>query len=120
MSDDDFVSAFSACRLAPTDFDHRGHLRIAWLLVHRHPLECAIEETCAGIARIARLFGAPDKFNRTLSEALVRLIADAANRAPAATFEEFLLGNSAFVHDVRGVLAHYYSPSLLHSANAKR
>lgn len=119
MTDDDFVSAFLACRLAPSDFDHRGHLRIAWLFVRRHPLPRAIEETCAGIARIAQHFGAPDKFNRTLSEALVRLIAHAASAAPDATFEEFLRRNPAFVNDVRGVLAHYYSAGLLHSADAK-
>lgn len=120
MTDDDFVSAFSACRLAPEHFDHRGHLRIAWLLLRRHPLERAIEEICGGIDRIARHFGAPDKFNRTLSEALVRLIAHAAARAPAGTFDEFLAANPVFVTDVRGVLAQYYSADLLHSANAKQ
>lgn len=120
MNDDDFVHAFMNCRLSPGDFDHRAHLRIAWLLLRRHPLEQAIEEICAGIARIARHFGAPDKFNRTLSEALVRLMAHAARRSPNATFEQFLEANSAFVHNVRGMLAEYYSPGLLHSAAAKQ
>jgi hypothetical protein len=120
MTDDEFVSAFLECRLSPDDFDHRGHLRIAWLLQRRAPLEQAIEEICAGIARIARHFGAPDKYNRTLSEALVRLIAHADARMPHATFEAFLAANSTLVDNVRGVLARYYSPGLLHSVEAKQ
>jgi hypothetical protein len=120
MTDDEFVAAFMACRLAPEDFDHRAHLRIAWLLLRRHSLELAIEEICTGIARIALHFGAAEKFNRTLSEALVRLIARGEARAPNATFEEFLAANVALVQNVRGVLAEYYSPALLHSADAKQ
>ena len=120
MTDDEFVNAFMACRLAADDFSHRGHLRLAWLLLRRHPLERAIEEICTGIARIAEHFGAPDKYNRTLSEALVRLVAHADARAPSATFEEFLATNSALVHNVRGVLAEYYSAALLYSADAKQ
>lgn len=120
MTDDQFISAFLACRLSPADFDHRGHLRIAWLLLQRHPRDQAVEEICEGIARIARHFGAPDKYNRTLSEALARLMAHAAARTPTASFEEFLAANPVFVTDVRGVLGHYYSPGLLHSTNAKQ
>jgi hypothetical protein len=120
MSDDEFVNAFLQCRLSSDDFDHRGHLRIAWLLLRRYPLEQAIEEICVGIARSARHFGAPDKYNRTLSEALVRLIAHAEAHTPHAAFEEFVAANSALVHNVRGVLAQYYSPGLLHSVTAKR
>jgi len=120
MTDDEFMQAFETCRLSSDDFDHRGHLRIAWLLLRRHPLDRAIEEICSGIARIARHFGAPEKFNRTLSAALVRLMAHAAARSPDESFEAFLTANPAFVHDVRGLLAQYYSPGLLQSADAKQ
>ncbi len=121
MTDDDFVSAFLACRLSPDDFGHGAHLRIAWLLVRRHPLPHAIETICDGLERIAQHFGVPAKYNRTVSEALVRLVAHAIAGGPAdATFEEFVRANVPLVNDVRGVLAQYYSAGLLHSADARQ
>jgi len=120
IEDDDFVDAFLHCRIASTGFDHRAHLRIAWLLLNRLPLGDAIEATCKGIERIARHFGVPDKYNRTMSEALVRLIARARADDPGAGFEEFLARNVALSRDVRGVLAQYYSSDRLTSAEAKR
>lgn len=120
MTDDEFVSAFMQCRLSSADFDHRGHLRIAWLLLNRYPVEEAVEATCAGIQRIATHFGAPGKYNRTMSEALVRLIAHGRVRASHTGFEQFLAANPEFVHNVRGVLAHYYSSDRLSSNEAKR
>ena len=120
MNDDDFVQAFFDCRLAGNEFDHRGHLRVAWLLLQRFPISEAIERTCNGIARIAAHFGAPDKYNRTMSEALVRLIAAARHNSGTQTLEQFLEVNPMFATNARGVLANYYSHERLTSPDAKR
>ncbi len=77
MTDDEFLGAFTTCTLLPQQFNHRAHVRVAWLMLRRYPVDQAIERTCEGIARLAAHFGAADKFNRTLSEALVRLMARA-------------------------------------------
>lgn len=120
MNDDAFVEAFLECRLASSAFDHRGHLRIAWLLVQRHPLETAIEQICTGIERLAQHFGAPGKYHRTLSEALVRLIATAQARCQAQSFEAFVDANPIFATDVHGLLAQYYTSGSLCSRDAKQ
>jgi hypothetical protein len=117
MSDEEFLAAFLECRLPASAFDHRGHLRIAWLLLKRYPLEQAIEAICGGIARLAAHFGVPDKYNRTLSEALVRLMAH--DDSYATSLEAFLDANSRLLTDVGGLLARHYSPERLNSAAAK-
>jgi hypothetical protein len=118
MSDEDFLNAFVAGRLAREDFHHRAHLRAAWLMLHRYPLDEAIERTCDGIARLAMHLGAAEKFNRTVSEALIRLMSNACASGGDASFDEYLAANEWLVEDMRGVLAQYYSPDRLYSAEA--
>ena len=120
MTDEEFLCAFESSRLAPHEFDHRAHVRAAWLTLQRYPLEEAIERTCVGIERLATHFGAASKFNRTMSEALIRLMNRAASNSAATSFDEYLQANPWLRGDVRVALAEYYSASQLHSDRAKR
>src|SRR5215510_8461621 len=98
LSDREFLAAFLECRLTAAQFGHRAHLRAAWLLLQQHPVERAIDEICTGIARLAAHLGAPGKYHRTLSEALVRLMTHGG--AQRLAWEEFLDANQALVTDV--------------------
>lgn len=109
LSDEEFFAAFLECTLAPASFDHMAHLRIAWLMLQRFPLDRAINHTCHGIARLAAQFGVPDKFHRTLSEALVRLIHARLDGRPDGTWDGFLQCNPDIRMDARGLLSRYYS-----------
>lgn len=117
MSDEQFLAAFLNCSMPPAGFDHRGHLRAAWLLLQRYPLEQAVDRTCTGIARLAAHLGVPGKYHRTLSEALVRLMAAAG--AATQSWADFLRDNGPLVSDAQALLAKHYSASLLDSAAAR-
>ncbi len=117
LSDQEFIDAFLTCRLPAAQFRHRGHLRIAWLLLQRQPLELAIEEICNGIARLAAHLGAPGKYHRTLSQALVRLMAHGG--ATTLPWDEFLSANPELLTDVRSTVGRYYSSEVLDSARAR-
>jgi hypothetical protein len=119
LSDDDFLAAFLDCSIPPGAFDHRGHLRVAWLLLQRHPLDEAVERVCDGIARLAAHLGVPGKYHRTLTEALVRLMAHGGAASAELGWEEFLRANPALVSDARGLLARHYTPERLESAEAR-
>lgn len=119
MSDDQFLADFLACRLAKEDFNHHGHLRAAWLLLQRHPLEEAIERCCSGIERLATHFGAATKFHRTRSEALLRLMARGRAGSHAVSWQQFLRNNQALLDDARGMLARHYSAAALDAPEAR-
>ena len=119
LSDEVFLSEFLACSLPPEQFDHRAHVRVAWLLLGRYPLEEAVERICEGIQRYATHHGATEKYHRTLSEAIVRLMAQGDGRT-ARSWEHFLGANAELLRDVRGMIAKYYSPERLGSIEAKR
>jgi hypothetical protein len=118
MSDDEFLAAFLDSSMPPAGFDHLGHLRAAWLLLQRRPLEAAVADTCDAIARLATRLGVPGKYNRTLSEALVRLMAHGGGTLPTLSWQDFLAANPDLVDDARAVLARHYSPERLDSAPA--
>lgn len=120
MSDDEFLAAFLDCTMPPAGFDHHGHVRVAWLLLRRHPLPEAIERTCDGIARLASHLGVPGKYHRTLSEALVRLMFDGGAARPERSWTAFLAANRPLIDDACGLLAKYYSAERLDSAEARQ
>jgi hypothetical protein len=119
MSDAEFLAAFLECRMPAAGFDHRGHVRAAWLLLRRLPLEDAVTRCCDGIARLAAHLGVPGKYHRTLSEALVRLMAHGGASDPALSWEDFLRANGPLMTDARGLLARHYSDARLAAADAR-
>lgn len=116
LTDEEFLAEFLACRLQAADFDHRAHVRMAWLMLERQPLEDAVASICIGIQRIALHLGATTKFNRTLSEALARII---ASKLGPATWSEFAASHPELLSNVRELLTQYYSPELLGSDAAR-
>lgn len=119
MSDDQFLAAFLDSSMPPSGFDHLGHLHATWLLLQRRPLEAAVEETCDAIARLAAHLGVPGKYNRTISEALVRLMAHGGGADPALSWPRFLAANVELKDDALGVLARHYSDQTLTSPAAR-
>lgn len=119
MSDDQFLAAFLDSSMPPAGFDHLGHMRAAWLLLQRRPLEEAVAETCSAIARLATRLGVPGKYNRTLSEAFVRLMAHGGGADRTLSWQAFLAANSDLVSDARLVLARHYSDATLSSTAAQ-
>lgn len=119
MSDEQFLAAFLDSSMPPDGFDHLGHMRAAWLLLQRRPPEGAVADTCSAISRLAIRLGVPGKYNRTLTEAMVRLMAHGGGADPALSWRKFLASNAELVKDSRGVLARHYSEDLLNSQAAR-
>ena len=107
MTDETFLAAIASGELPAREFGHLQHLRLAWLHLQGAPLDVAIERCSADIARFAAHHGAHAKFHRTITEALLRLM---AAHGPH---------DAALRDDARSVLARHYSPTLLASPEAR-
>ena len=118
MSDDDFLSSFHALRLAPADFGHLGHLRLAWLHLQRASLNSAVASVCGGIRAYAAHHGAPDKFHWTVTEALMRLMHAHGAGEQGLDWAAFLARTPA-LRDTRALLAQHYSDALLATPQAR-
>jgi hypothetical protein len=114
FSDFEFLAEFHACTLPPSCFRHADHLRLAWLHVHQHSLEIAVNHVCDGIQAYAKHLGKPELYHETITVAWVRLIASHAE----TTFDEFLRLNE---HRLNGELLHrFWSPERLQSETARK
>ena len=117
LTDTQFLAAFEQCELTGAQFDHQGHLRIACLWLQRGTLDEAIQKTCTGIQRLATHLGTPGKFHRTVTEALVRLMAHRG--ASSLSWVEFLRTNPELMSDARALLARHYSQQRLSDPRAR-
>lgn len=117
LDENTYLKRFEQLELGAEHFDHRGHLYMAWLHLKHYDLEEACERVCTGIRRLADKFGVPEKFNHTLSEALMRIMA--VRLSEDDSFDDFLQANPDLVDDCRGVLARYYSDETMLSEQAR-
>ena len=82
MDDNAFLAAFHNGTLASSEFKHRGHLRLAWLVLNHHSLEEAARILSSEIQRFAASQGASGRYHETLTRFWVRLVSHAMSEAP--------------------------------------
>lgn len=116
MTDRDFIAAFETCTLPSDAFDHREHVRLAWLYLREAPLLNALPRFITSLKRYAVSLGASSKYHETITYAFMFLIHERMSRADADTFDEFAEENA----DLFGpILERYYSRETLASDLAK-
>jgi len=122
MNSDDmsYLKRFEQRDLSPKHFDHRGHLFLAWVHLVHFQFDEANHRVCDGIKALANKFNAPEKYNHTLTEALMRIIAIRIQEQSHKGFEQFLDNNSDLVQSAEDILAQHYSLACLNSATAKQ
>ncbi len=118
-NDIDYLKRFQERSLGAEHFDHRGHLRMAWVHLRHFPPREATQRVCQGVKALAAAFGEPEKYNHTLTEAFMRLMAPRMHGEVANDFERFLAANRELVDDAEGLILRHYSRERLDSVQAK-
>ncbi|MEC8427855.1 MAG: hypothetical protein VXZ35_05475 [Pseudomonadota bacterium] len=119
ISDSDFIQQFEDCSLDPVYFDHRGHLRLAWLYLSHFEFEEALEKISRGIQLYAGSLGADDKYHATITAAIVRIMAGRMLEPKEQNWQDFLAANRDLVEDALAVLGCYYSTGVLFTERAR-
>jgi hypothetical protein len=116
MDDVAFVAALESCTLPSALFDHREHVRLAWLYLREQPLLEALPRFISSLKRYAGSLGASGKYHETITYAFLFLIHERMARRETSTFEEFADANA----DLFGpILQRYYRAETLGSDLAK-
>ena len=84
MNDAEFIEAFHQNSLPTSEFRHRGHLRLAWLILNRHQKTEAASIVAREIRRFAASQGAPGRYHETLTRFWVYMVAHAKENAKSA------------------------------------
>ncbi len=113
-----FLDQFENLTLDPAEFDHTGHVRLAWLYLQKHSFDQADSLISEGINRYATSLGAKDKFHRTLTHGFTHLIAERLHRNE--TFTDFLKRNEILMTDAMSLIQQHYSAERLATPHAKQ
>ena len=115
-----FAADFHSGRLRPDDFDHIGHLRLAYVLLCERPPGAATARYGEALRAFLATHGiAADKYHATLTAAWVGAVAHFMRRAsPCSSFAEFR--RQARPLDDSRVMLRHYSARRLYSAPARR
>lgn len=119
LTDNEFIRQFEQHTLNPEEFNHIGHLRIAWLYLTQYEFKDALEKVTNGIASYAKSLGATDKFQYTLTQAIVYIMAPRMTNTKELEFSDFLNRNCDLVESLPNLLAMHYSSERLNSRDAK-
>lgn len=119
LTDQDFIEQFEMCTLNPENFNHTGHIRLAWLYLHHNEEKIALEKVMKGIQAYASSLGAANKFHKTITHSLVKVIALRNSRNGSASWQAFNQQNLDLVQDSIAVLLEYYNKSTLFSERAR-
>jgi hypothetical protein len=121
LSDHALLDVFERGALDPAKFEHRHHVRVAWLFLRQLPLPIALERITAGIRRFTQALGQPERYHETITWAFTFVIHDRVQDAPAATWDEFVAANPDLLNwGPVSVLDRYYERETLFSERARR
>ncbi len=117
MNDKVFLSQFKNCTLPPELFDHRAHLRLAWLQIKYFGLEQALQNCCEQISRFASFHGDSQKYHTTITVASVYAVNHFMKEE--MSFDEFIEKNSQLLSDLKALINSHYSYDIFAAENAR-
>ena len=119
-SDREFLKAFERCELAPGDFHHRDHVRLAYIYLTLHEPDAALDTMRSGLHRFLVHAGAPpSKYHETITRAWLLAVEHFMRAAgPTDSFEQFAA--SAQPLFTAGAMETHYTRELLSSDAARQ
>jgi len=120
MTDRELMDAFESCTLDPALFNHRQHVRVAWICLSEGPLIEALTRFVESLRRFATSVGSPGLYHETITFAFLFVIHERMQARPAATFEEFERANPDLFRWKPSILERYYKAETIGSDLARR
>lgn len=119
-SDEDrqFRLAFDACTIAPSEFNHQAHVRLAYIYLTEGDADSAVQKMRDALLKFLEHNNVPrSKFHETLTRAWVLAVQHFMNRSTSTSATDFIAKNPELL-DSKIMLTHY-SASTLFSADAR-
>ena len=122
LPDEELLSAFEECSLPYDDWNHRAHVRVAWMYADRHDLPAALTCIRDGIKKYNKATDTPEAIDRgyheTITRAFMTLVFHANTRTrPHRSSSDFCNAHPELLS--KHLLRHYYSRERIMSWQAK-
>lgn len=118
-SDREFLHAFERCEIAPENFRHREHVRLAYGYLTQHDADITLTKMRCGLQRFLAHVGAPpSKYHETITRAWLLAVEHyMRERAPTSSFAQFAAAAPRLF--APGAMETHYTPELLWSEEAR-
>lgn len=120
-SDDDreFRDRFESCEVRPADFDHRAHLRLAYVYLVESDTSTAYESMRHALGRFLECNGIEySKYHDTMTRAWIMAVRHFMESTPGAESADSFIDQNPRMLDPKIMLTHY-SAELLFSDEAR-
>lgn len=116
----EFRANFESCRVPASDFDHRGHLRLAYIYLAQNETEEAYHLMRDALHVYLEHLGIEleAKYHDTITYAWILAVRHFMEVTPQSTSSESFIGSNPKMLDARIMLTHY-SAEVLFSAEAR-
>ncbi|TMQ05245.1 MAG: hypothetical protein E6J90_43745 [Deltaproteobacteria bacterium] len=108
LDDAELVARFEALALAPAEFAHREHVRVAYAMLRGADFGDAALRFRRALRRFAVAIGADGRYHETLTWAYLAVIAQRMAEDPAATSLEWLARHPDLLDHRGGAVARHY------------
>ena len=116
--DRNFRSAFEARTVAPSQFNHEAHVRLAYVYLAEYDVNSAVQKMRDALLAFLEHNSIPrSKFHETLTRAWVLAVRHFINTSTSTSAADFIAKNPELL-DSKIMLTHY-SASVLFSADAR-
>jgi len=118
--DREFRRAFEACEVAPADFDHAAHVRLAYVYLCEHPIDAAAARMKQSLlAFLAHLGVSESKFHETITRAWIMAAAHFMTKSSDCMSAGDFINKNPVLLDSKIMLTHY-SAEVLFSPRARQ
>jgi len=115
-----FQASFESCEFSPAEFDHKAHVRLAYVYLCSHGTDTAQKLMQLSLLRFLKHNGVdPMKYHETLTRAWILAIRYFMEQAPASDSAESFMDSDPRMLDPDIMLTHY-SASQLFSDEARQ
>jgi hypothetical protein len=120
LSPDDrnFRTAFESLTVAPSQFNHEAHVRLAYIYLVESDVESAVQRMREALLNFIEHNRIPrSKFHETITRSWVLAVRHFMNKSSSTSFHDFI-AKSQVLLDSKIMLTHY-SASVLFSSDAR-
>ena len=120
LNDEELLQQFADTSLPAELFNHRQHVRVAWLYVARDGMPYAMRTFSDSLVRFADAKGAHGLFHVTISWAYLLLINERQQQCQSSDWDSFAAENPDLLTWKPSILDRFYTQELLWSERARR
>ena len=119
LNDEVFASQFEQLTLPPEWFTHEAHLRLAWIHLKRDGAAKACQNIPQQIKSFAQHWGAPGKFNLTVTIAAIKAVQHFMQKSHSDQFQDFIAEFPRLKYNLKDLLGFHYSFDIFGTQTAK-